>query len=290
MIKKEYFRLLKSKWTFIWWGVLSLLYFIFCLFQKIEINNLQQLLERQAKDADLSKVKILLDGTNGFTYLFNFYFSSDFYIVFSIICLLFIGIIFGMNDYCVREGMGNFILSRINYNKYISKVITARALYIVTFISIYEFITYFFTLIFNPIKRCTAFNFSLNLSTKSFSICLILLILNLIVLSSYLIIVTFFSFVLNIKASNKYIMMFIPFLIYIIPFISCSVVYSISPSVAKLIELFISDRYISIIDSTYKIGMFQPAYISSPLIFLFLGLTLLGWILRKKMNFLNFRS
>ena len=48
-------------------GVLSLLYFIFCLFQKIEINNLQQLLERQAKDADLSKVKILLDGTNGFT-------------------------------------------------------------------------------------------------------------------------------------------------------------------------------------------------------------------------------
>jgi hypothetical protein len=257
--------------------------------QKIEINDWRSLLEVNAADADSTSVKALLDGTNGFTYLFNFYFSSDFYIIFTIVCLLFIGIVFGQNDYCRREGMGNFILARTDYKSYMKKTVVARALYMISCVSVFEIITCLITLLLCPVKKCEAYNFSLNLSTHSMPQCLMLLLLNLLILLSFLFLTMIFSFIINVKCNNKYMMMFVPFCVYMIPFILCSAMNYIMPMVSLLIEFCVSDRYLLLVEECYKTQRFAVDDLSIPLILVIASAVLIKYMSGGLKNFLNSR-
>ena len=94
MIKRNYFKLLKSISTFVICTILlviSIVSFTVSLFEK---NSFIHQLNSTSPDINIDALNNLIEHYNGFKLIFNFWFVSDLYFIFVAVTLLFLGVFY----------------------------------------------------------------------------------------------------------------------------------------------------------------------------------------------------
>lgn len=228
------------------------------IFTFLDKRQLRADLTTQAVDVNLQYARQLYDGTNVFSYILNFFMSSDFYMIFLLVLLVSLGINFGKREFELRNlGSGNMLFTRIDIWKGNIKIIVAQV------ISSNIMIIIFFTVvtalmgIISPVKQCEIFNLNIPIETSSIWKCLKLeleYVLKLCVFVSGGII---FNYVLSYFINNKYISSIFLAAIYIVPVFACTIVSGISTEMGDIISYIVQDRYLFSVYNRYATGSFS---------------------------------
>lgn len=137
MVLKEFNRLIKSKSTLIILVLVGISVFSFIFFSLSEKQMFIDQLSSGAPDLNISALRELIDNFTGVRFVFDFWFVSDFFILFIVALLLWIGIFLSANLQVQKEnGFGNLIVTRSEYKYYLRSMLQAQTLYIFTVITI----------------------------------------------------------------------------------------------------------------------------------------------------------
>ncbi len=249
MIIAELKRYVKSGYSIISLLISVIPVLISYYFTNQEKLDLYESIASNSSDLDLASAKASLAGINGFTYLFDFLFSSDFYIIFVIILSLSFGIILGSVELKNRKsGFGNMIFSRINLKKGTSNIILAQILYVTIYIIGFFAVLTAVTLIIFPVDNTVEFSVNILLNITSSMQCILLMTEHIFKLLIYSILVVIFTYGISCFINNKYIIPFVPVMIYFVPLLICSLVGNAVVSVGEFTTHFIAEMYLM---STY---------------------------------------
>lgn len=132
MWTKEYIRYLKSKKSFI---IIALVFVNLASFL-ISLSEKNMFITQMASDSpDLNKTALseLIAEYTGFRFTFNFWFVSDFFLIYLVILFLWVGVFLSCAVEKDREsGLGNLLVTRRTYAYYLRCVLMAQSLYIST--------------------------------------------------------------------------------------------------------------------------------------------------------------
>lgn len=245
MIFYEYRNYLKSKINFLIILLLSIPVAISYYSTFRERNEWEQQLLHPGSDLNISKTQQLVDGYSGVSYLFNFLFSSDCFIIFFLIALLSFSCMFGAQLFTHRNnGFGNMIISRSNYRKYLRNMIVSQSLYVITFITGYFTLLLIITECIAPFKINNYITCNIPMSLNSVReiciyFCLQVLLLLLLLLG--MLICTSLS---NVVLSNRYIIHCVPLCLYFFPLLVSLSIGNISGVTGRITSLFVVDNNI----------------------------------------------
>ena len=166
MIKRNYFKLLKSISTFVICTILlviSIVSFTVSLFEK---NSFIHQLNSTSPDINIDALNNLIEHYNGFKLIFNFWFVSDLYFIFVAVTLLFLGVFLSYQiQKHKEEAYGNLLVSRIGYKKYLDDTLVSQSLYIFSIVTITNLISLTIAFIFGGMGCDTDLSsFDINLS------------------------------------------------------------------------------------------------------------------------------
>lgn len=262
MIKKEYLRYMTSKFNvlLLFFASIPVIVSYFTTYtEKIEWINQAN---TNSPDLNLERINELIAGYNGLTYFDNFLFSNDFFIVFTIIVLIGFGVHIGATAYNhLESGYGALLVSKLGYKKYLSNILTAQTMYIVTFL------LSFFTLMFAFSIVIGGVNISPSTTTRllnaygiKYMVSIVAHIaINIIYITSILMITS----MITPYAKNKYLVQIMPLVCYYIPFLIGSTVGNISHFFASLTGYFVADNLLLSILYYYVSSMSLAEFILS---------------------------
>ncbi|MDR1882327.1 MAG: hypothetical protein LBR26_06040 [Prevotella sp.] len=249
MMKSEYKRYVFSKSTIALLMCLFGCFFIGCMSVLAERNEFLVQLQNPMTDMNVAYTQELVNGYNGFSYIFAF-FNSNVHLVFTLILLSGLSLILGKVTWGnIHEGMGNFLVSRLTYKKYIKNILMAQVLYIITVLSAFFLsITIILLVVFpmNPLYRTTT-SFPLDNETLlgNLLICLSFYVLTCI----YMILVIVLTSLITFWVHNKYLIQTVPIVIYLIPLLLASTVGNLSSGAGYILNNFVADRFLLIPDT-----------------------------------------
>lgn len=255
MVFSELNRYLKSKYNIICLSICAILVSISYYFTNLDKDNLYYFINNPTPDFNLEAGKAYYEGINGFTYLFDFLFSSDLYIILVVILSLSVGLIVGNVEFRNRStSFGNMIFSRIGLRKGSNKILLAQILYVIIYITLLFFALTSFTLILYPVQTNEVeFYLVLAINTSSSLECLLLIVEHMLKLIIYMIFVVVCTYGISYFANNKYIIAFTPLLIYLFPLLLCSILGNLITPLGNFISHFVADKYLLSIYNRYAL-------------------------------------
>lgn len=285
MIKNELKLYMKSKMNFIMLIFMSIPIILSYYLTNLEKAEWTEQLHSTAKDLNLEKVQSIVDGYSGFTYIYNFVFSPDFYIIFFLITLMGFSCMFGGRIFSdLKSGFGNMIIVRKNYSKYLSSLLISQTIYISFFIIIFFVLLTVITNIIFPFKFNT--NLTSNIPNLDPSIynCFKFYFFQIILTNFIIVLIMNITSLSNFLFKNKYIIHCVPLIVYFIPYILASTIGNLSTSLGSFLSTIVCDHHLLSI-YYYKISnanLFQSliSFILLPSILLFIVIA--SYILNKK--------
>ena len=213
MVKKEYTRMMKSIMTIsivIILIVISIISFYISLSDK---NMFISQLNNPAEDINIESLKTFIQHYNGFKFLFDFWYVSDFYFIFIIALLLFVGIFLSYQIQKHKdESYGNLLVTRISYKKYLNNTLISQSLYIFSIITIANFISLIIAFFIGGFGGNTELgSFKINIIQA-----LIIIFIQNIFMSFIVILINGCSLLISCLIRNKYILQVLPLLIFFI--------------------------------------------------------------------------
>lgn len=255
MVISELRRYLKSKYTIISFVMCYLPVCISYYFTYCDKQELYGVIMNPVEDVNIEIAKKQYEGINGFTYLFDFLFSSDYYIIFVIILSLSFGVILGGVEFENRTtGLGNIIFSRIDIRNGTYKILLAQVTYICIYVSAFFAILTSITLILFSANSNIEFSIIIPLNTSSSISCLCLIIEHMIRLLIYIILIIVMTYGVSHIVNNKYVVTFVPVMVYFVPLFVASILGYINKNVGIIASYFVADRYYGAIYTRYARG------------------------------------
>ncbi len=207
-----------------------------------EKNEWEQQLQIAAADLNIEKTKSIIDGYNGFSYIFNFLFSTDFCIIFFLIIIMGFSCMFGGRFYYDRSsGFGNLLMTRTNYKKYLKSMILAQSIYIVCFLSLYFIILTTITGLIFKFNFDDVLTSNLTLTSPSLVSCLKLYLPQIFLIILLNVIISIITILSNLFFNNKYIIHCVPLFIYFIPFLLASTIGNMSLGIGNALSYLVFD-------------------------------------------------
>lgn len=238
-----------------------------------------QQLESASPDLNIEKTQKLVEGYNGFSYLFNFLFSSDYLVVFFLIALIGFSCICGIQLYNHKKsGFGNLIISRIEYPIYLNRMILAQIVYIAVYMILYFVLLIVVTNIMFPIKLANNITSILSFNKFSPSMSILILIFQMGLILFLILSITVIIALSDAIINNKYVICFLSIIIYFLPFIICTIVENLSHSLANVLSKLVFDSnllsiyFYSVTDMSLREAVSN--YLSVPIILLITSITL----------------
>ena len=186
------------------------------------------------------------------SYLFNFLFSSDLYIIFVLILSLAFGVILGGVEFRNREkGFGNMMFSRSEVKKGTCKILLAQILYVSIYIIVYFSLLTIVTLLIYPVDSSVQFTLPFPLETSSVATCILLIVEHISKLLIYIIAIVVITYGASGFINNKYVITVVPIMVYFIPLFICSLIGNIITPVGGFFSFFIPDKYLLAIYNRY---------------------------------------
>lgn len=250
MIKQEFLRYYKSKFSIIIGIVLSLIVLASYYYTYLEKREWISVLYSGANDVNLAKVAEIVGGYNGLYYFESFIFSNDYFIIFSIVLLLGFGISIGSQVFTsMQTNYGNMIITRLSYSKYLKKVLLAQTLYMITYI-----ISFFLLVIICSLLFLGAdFNISSPSIFKGVGILQFISISfwSIIQMLFYIIVTILITTVSPLFLRNKYIVQLFPFIIVMVSYLAANILGNISPTLSILTSFIVLDNIVLSIKNMY---------------------------------------
>lgn len=237
MIKKEYQRLIKSKASIV--EIIILLIITVVCYVILYIDKLEFISQMDAPSDDLNLYGLqkIIDNYNGFGFLFKFWYTSDFYAIYVIVALLFIGIALSYKlQSDIENNYGNLLISRSNYKKYLDCIIMSQSLYILTIIVITNLLSLIIAMFFG------GFGKSASIATVNLNIyqSVIIFCVQTILMSCIFIFTNACSLLISVFIKNKYVLQAIPlFVFFITPQLIVSTLGNVSSVVADITLPFV---------------------------------------------------
>ena len=200
-------------------------------------------------DVDITRVKQICEGYNGFTYWIGFLASSDFYMVFVIGVSMLSGLLVSSKEYQLRlEGMGNFIVTRVNYTKMTWSILIANIFYVITILfTVFVLMTIISLLLF-PVKETTGITVCLNMKNPTVQKCIGFIVVHFIKLMIYMICCMMLSYGLSILINNKYWCSLTGLFLYFGPLVIVSILGklmgNLSNGIGNKLVSFVPDRFL----------------------------------------------
>ena len=247
MIKQEYKRYLRSK------GNIIILFLsvvpIVVSYYTTWLEKMDWIRQYQNPASDVSDAEgflTLAKGYNCFTYLSEFLFSSDFMVFFLWIMLIGFAAVSGtvLYSHC-RNGYGNLLVSRMGFKKYQKNVLIAQNLYILTIMGIQFVLLVGVTFVLLPPAENEYFVTALTLYDTTNSVSQLF-----VLIKQYMVIVIYVLLVMNVTLlsgcviSNRYIIQFLPIIIYLVPGLVISVMETFCYSLAEKLLLISPNKYL----------------------------------------------
>lgn len=170
-------------------------------------------LNAPAIDINVELVQKIIQGYDGFTYAFNFFFSGNYYSIYAFILTAGTTIISGITAANDRyNGRGNIVIIRTGIEKYVNNLLVKQAVYAFTIPIIMCFLVIFVSLcLFSVSDGGSYVYFGTNTSQ---AILVMLLLGHSTLLGVYLCEVLWIETLLSCYISNPYIMATIPFFLF----------------------------------------------------------------------------
>lgn len=147
MILFQYKKLLKSKYNLFLLILCSVPVIVSYCKTYLDYQEWRSFLVTKPTDLNLDAAIAKVNGTSGFTYLFNFLFSPDYSTMLLLVFLLGFGVMTSGILYKNRlNGFGTLVLQRTSYITYLKKMIAAQALYIISFMLLFYGILIFISI------------------------------------------------------------------------------------------------------------------------------------------------
>lgn len=206
-------------------------------------------------DVNLDSVQNTVDGYCGLTYYFNFLFSSDILVIFTIIFMIFVTYLVGNNVVeDLKSAYGNIIVTRVDYGKYFASNLVAT--FIFSFIYLFSFFTimFFVSNIFGGSADFTS-NFSsiygldkVDDNLLSFYGIAMFQMLQIFITSTLIVMLgTTFSVVIK----NKYVLQMFPIIYFLASTIIAEILLGISEKVGLLLFPFGLVKRVNFLESNF---------------------------------------
>lgn len=247
MLKQEYKRLLKNKMTI---GIiaalviLALISFVMTYMDKLEWINMYETDFSATLNRDA--LARFIECFTAMRFMLQYWFNSDFaeltvYLIYIAVGIFVTPIIINQK----QTGLGNIIVTRKNYKKYLLSSLGAQTLYLFTVITISVLIELALAVAFG------GFGASGSLGKYEFGVggFTIIVIAQIIELSLHASLANIICSMLSTFINNKYLIQAAPFIIFTaLPFLLGQTVANISKAYAKVVVLFDSNNVIDAID------------------------------------------
>lgn len=247
MIRQEYKRYLRSKGNILFL-ILSVIP-VALSYYTTWLEKMDWIGQYHNPGADVSDAEgflALAKGYNGFTYLSKFLFSSDSMVFFIWVMLIGFAAVSGTRiySYC-QNGYGNLLVSRIGYKQFQKDIFIAQNLYVLTVMGMEFLLLTGITLLIFPPEKSDFFVTALTLYDTTDMVSLLM-----VLAKQYIIILIYVLLVMNITLlsacviRNRYIIQFLPILIYLVPGLVISVVETFCYPLAEKLLMFAPNVYL----------------------------------------------
>ncbi len=237
MIIKEYYRLIKSKFTMLIIAVLSGLSLVdFMMMHSEKMMFIEQFNTSTSPDLNKVALEALIAKYTGIRFLFNFWFNSDFSQITIMIIYIWVGVFLSHYLYTSKEnGFGNMIVSRKPYKQYMFSTISSQSLYIFTIVLVSTIVQVILAMLVGGFSFSGASIAGIQLNSIQ---AIGIILLQIMIISIYVILVNGISSMCSCIFKNKYIIQSIPIVFAILPTIISSTLGNIFPFIAKSIIYF----------------------------------------------------
>ncbi len=243
MFKSELKLYMKSKWNLIIAILLSIPIVISYVSTFQERNEWSKQLVNPSADLNIQKVEQIVDGYSGISYLFNFFFSSDYLIIFILLAIISFSCMFGAQLLKHKNnGFGNMIITRCNYSTYLCSMIKVQSVYVGVFLALYFILIILLTGILFPFKFGSFITCNFPLYSYSALECLKCMVPQCILVILLVLNISVFTSLSDLFVNNKYMIYSVPLVLYFVPFILASTIGNISDSFGKIVSKLVVDN------------------------------------------------
>jgi len=238
VIKNEFFRLVKAKSSLLVIVLLVLIAVPSFVLSMSDKKVFEQQLVNPPEDINLLAVKQILAEYTGTKFVFDFLYIHEFYLGFCLLLILWIGIFLAVVPQNQKEsGLGNFIIARVPYKKYLGAQLAAQSLCITCVVAVSTCLILGFAFFMGGMSFGHT---SMGLYTFHASSMLLVVLTQSLQLIVLLVLMNAISSLLNIWIKNKYVLQAFPLCIFTLaPFIIGSTLANLFSPIGSIIVPFI---------------------------------------------------
>lgn len=245
MFKCEYKRCIKSKFNICLFLVATLPLLLSYFFSYEDKIYWEEQLRLAPSDLNPEMVRELVQGFNGFSFIYRFLFSYDYYIMFVLILLMGFGVFLGPVSLShVKSGFGNMLQMRMEYGKYIKNIILAQIAYIATFLLVYFSVIFFVTFLIFPGSVINQSSINFNIADNNVFSAVILILAQIFLLFIFISLISVITVLSTAFCMNKYVLQCLPLMIYFIPLLISSTIGNMSVEISNIVKYIVSDNYL----------------------------------------------
>lgn len=232
MTKKEYCRMMKSLSTYGITIILILIAVINYCFSLVQKNQLISQLDLDPSIINLDSLRNGIEEYNGFEFLFEFWFHSDFYFISIILLMLFVGVLLSFQLQQRKENAyGSLMVSRMGYKKYLNKIIVSQSLYIFSVITVTNILLLIIAFAFGGVGKYT----SIIAMSLNWVQALIVIFAQTVYISVLAILINACSLLASTFIKNKYVLQAFPLVAFLlIPELITSTLGNISDFIGNI--------------------------------------------------------
>ena len=251
MVRQEYKRLLNSKQTVI----ILILILVSVISFYMSFSEKQMFVEMLQNDfsEDLNRDSLitLVNDYHGITFLFNFWFNSDFSQLTTMILFVWAGVFLAPNIFMQKEqGFGNLIVVRTSYREYIRYNLCAQTLYIFTIISVVTILELIIALIWGGGNIEYAYIGEYKLGIVEIAL---VVLLQIIVFTIYTSLINGIASMCGIFIKNQYVLQAIPLIVFVVlPMLLASTLGNIFEWFARIIVYFLVNNVSFLISNVFQ--------------------------------------
>jgi hypothetical protein len=251
MIFKEYYRLIKSKFTILIIVVLSGLSLVdFIMMHSEKMMFIEQFNTSTSPDLNKVALEALIAKYTGIRFLFNFWFNSDFSQITIMIIYIWVGVFLSHYLYTSKEnGYGNMIVSRKSYRYYVFSIISSQSLYIFSIVLVSTFVQVVLAMLIGGFSFSGASIAGIQLNAMQ---AISIIFVQIMIISIYAILVNGISSMCGCLFKNKYIIQSIPIVFAILPTIISSTLGNIFSFISDTIIYFEANNVNTSISNIYN--------------------------------------
>ncbi|MCZ0702257.1 magnesium-transporting ATPase (P-type) [Natronobacillus azotifigens] len=238
MIKKEFMRYMRSKFHFLLLLILVSIGLASYYFSFLELELFRGQLNTVSQDLNRGALQSLIDNFGSMVYFTDFIFSNDFYQLFIIILFLGMGVSLSSTTMrYMKSGLGNTVVVRTGYKRFLKELIIAQSLYIAVLIMIVMSLLFIIALIISGGSLSPV-----NLGESSFAFVQMLgiVIAHIGILIVFSVVVNSITLLTPLFIKNLYIIQSFPAVMFIvIPIILGSTLANLSPFLGQVSYIMI---------------------------------------------------